>query len=161
MIVFNDKNRKVKICDSPLKIMKQYVQSNKDDCEAGGIIIGRENLSNENLIFEFITEPMKMDRRMPTRFYRDDSNHIKFFEKLYYDNNKIYAYYGEWHTHFEEIPHYSFMDLDNWRKISRDNPYAIQFHIIVGINKIVIWKMKKGNILPKKVYEVEWDEINI
>lgn len=159
MIVFYDENRKVKICDEPLKIMKKYIQNHKDDCEAGGIIIGRENLGNENLILEYITEPMKMDRRMPTRFYRQDCNHIKVIEQLHYDNNNIYAYYGEWHTHFEDIPHYSPMDLNNWKKISKNNPNKIQFYIIVGMKKIVIWKMKKGNIFPKKVHEVEWGEI--
>ena len=159
MIVFYDENRNVKICDEPLKIMKRYVQNHKNSCEAGGIIIGRENLNNKNLILEYVTEPMKRDRRTPTRFYREDRNHIKYFERLYQENNHIYAYYGEWHTHFEDVPHYSLLDMNNWEKISKNNPNEIQFHIIVGIQKIVIWKMVKGKVFPQKVYEVEWNEI--
>lgn len=160
MIVFYDENIKIKLCDEPLNIMKKYIQHNKNYCEAGGVIAGRENLNNENRILEYVTEPMKKDIRTPNRFYRQDNGHIKYFDSLHSMNDKIYVYYGEWHTHFEEIPKYSIIDLKNWKKISGDTPNKVQYHIIVGTKKIVIWKMERGKMLPEKLGVVEWDEIN-
>lgn len=159
MVVINYKNRKIKFCDEIIRIMHKYVQGINSDAEAGGIIIGRENLGNNNLIFEYVTEPMKNDVRTRTRFIRKDSGHIDYYKQLYLEHNGIYAYYGEWHTHPEDIPHYSIIDLNNWRKISKDDPKNMQYHIIIGRKQIRIWVMKKRSLIPKLIYEVEWNEI--
>ena len=49
MVVEND-DRKIKICNSILQIMYKYIQIVRKSCEAGGILIGRENSGNSNLI---------------------------------------------------------------------------------------------------------------
>ena len=159
MIVCNDGNIKIKVCDEPLNIMKKYIQYNKNDCEAGGIIVGRENLNNENRILEYVTEPMKKDKRTPSRFYRRDNGHVKYFDSLHSGNHKIYVYYGEWHTHSEDIPKYSIVDLKNWKKIGGEISNSVQYHIIVGRKRVAIWKMESGKMLPEKLEEVEWNEI--
>lgn len=159
-VIIIDEERSIKVCEAILKIMKNYIQNSKRDLEAGGIIIGRENLGNENIVLEYITEPMEKDRRSRNRFYREDKEHLEYYEKLYQENDEIYAYYGEWHTHPENTPHYSIIDMENWRRISNIKSDAVQYHIIVGIKKIVIWKMNKGYFIPKKVSEVEWSEID-
>ena len=59
----NTRDRKIKLCDNIILIMEKYIQNKRNLCEAGGIIIGRENLNNDNLIIEYITEPMPKDKR--------------------------------------------------------------------------------------------------
>ena len=56
VIEYGDK--KIKFCNNILQVIQKYVQSERKSCEAGGILIGRENCGNSNLIIEFITEPM-------------------------------------------------------------------------------------------------------
>lgn len=158
-MVIDCKNRKIKICISIIEIMYRYIQKTSSDAEAGGIIVGRENLGNENLIFEYATEPMKNDIRTRFRFIRKDFGHIDFYRYLYSEYDGIYAYYGEWHTHPEDIPRYSIIDLNNWRKISREIPTNVQYHIIVGRKQLRMWEMQKKSLFPKLIYEVDWNEI--
>ena len=54
MVVEHD-DRKIKICNSILQIMYKYIQIVRKSCEAGGILIGRENSGNSNLIIEYVT----------------------------------------------------------------------------------------------------------
>ncbi len=69
-MVFNFDGRQIKICDNVLQIIIQYLQKEKDAFEAGGIIVGRENISNPNLIVEFVTVPMPEDVRKRCRYLR-------------------------------------------------------------------------------------------
>lgn len=73
MLIQNE-NRKIKLCNNTLQIMKNYIQKERRDCEAGGILIGRENAGNTNLIIDFITEPMPEDQRYRYKFLRKDMN---------------------------------------------------------------------------------------
>ena len=52
MIVTESKNRKIKICDQILEEIYSQIQKNDYDPEKGGIIVGRENLNNDNIIIE-------------------------------------------------------------------------------------------------------------
>ena len=85
----------------------------------------------------------------------------KYFEKLYNENNGVYAYWGEWHTHPEDIPHYSIIDLKNWKRIGKEDPKGVQYHIIAGRKAFSIWRMQKGKLCQKKICEVKWNEINL
>lgn len=156
MIVTESKNRKIKICDQILEEIYSQIQKNDYDPEKGGIIVGRENLNNENIILEYISKPLKNDICT-----RKDEGHLKYFEGLYNENNGVYAYWGEWHTHPEDIPHYSIIDLKNWKRIGKEDPKGVQYHIIAGRKAFSVWRMKKGKICPKKICEVKWNEINL
>ena len=94
MIVTESKNRKIKICDQILEEIYSQIQKNDYDPEKGGIIVGRENLNNENIILEYISKPLKNDICTRTRYTRKDEGHLKYFEKLYNENNGVYAYWG-------------------------------------------------------------------
>ena len=156
MIVTESKNRKIKICDQLLEEIYSQIQKNDYDPEKGGIIVGRENLNNENIILEYISKPLKNDICT-----RKDEGHLKYFEKLYNENNGVYAYWGEWHTHPEDIPHYSIIDLKNWKRIGKEDPKGVQYHIIAGRKAFSIWRMQKGKVCPKKICEVKWNEISL
>lgn len=138
-IVFNDSVRKIKITENITNLFKQYIQDGKEP-ESGGILIGREDKNNGNLIIEYATYPMKKDIRKRYRFYRKDKGHIEYYNKIYKENNGIYAYVGEWHTHPENIPEPSFIDKKNWKKIWNQKEDGDLFNVIVGTKEIIIWK---------------------
>ena len=160
-MVFESNNKKIKICSSVLHIIKKYLQNDIKSCEAGGVLIGRENLSNSNLIIEFATEPMPADKRGRYEFNRKDKGHICFYKKLYEENNRVYAYIGEWHTHPEAIPSYSIIDFANWKKIGKNasGNYA-QIHLIAGYEGLRLWQFSSSTQKTIELVTIMWNELN-
>lgn len=161
MIIAESQNKKIKICDQILKEIYSHIQLHIYDPEKGGIIVGRENLNNENIILEYISKPFEDDICTRTRYIRKDKRHLEYFAALHNENNGVYAYCGEWHTHPEDIPHYSILDLKNWKRISKEDPKEIQYHMIAGRKAFGMWKMQKGNNYPIEICGVKWNEINL
>lgn len=158
-MVFEYQDRQIKICDSVLYNIKKYLQYDRKSCEAGGVLIGRENISNNNLIIEFATEPMRGDKRSRNRFYRNDRGHIDFYQKLYNEYKGIYVYVGEWHTHPEAIPSYSVIDSINWKRIGSDATHdTSQFHLIAGYDALRLWKFSSITQKVNRLATIEWDE---
>ena len=125
--------RKIKISPLVICIFEKYIQKGCGSLEAGGIIIGKENLSNNDLVFVSATEPLKRDIRRKYRFHRKDKGHVTLFNRIYDESRQIHRYIGEWHTHPEKIPNYSGMDLKNWERIAKDLKNVEYFyHVIIG-----------------------------
>lgn len=158
-MTFSFEGRQIKICMSVLEIIMEYLQKDKSATEAGGLIIGRENKSNSNLIIEFVTTPMPGDLRMRNRYFRKDKKHVQDFNELYEKSSGTYVYIGEWHTHPEAIPHYSFIDTKNWRKIGKNAPpNSRQYHLIAGYDALRIWEYSYIERRSRIVGTVKWNE---
>lgn len=144
----------IKIESNLISIMNSYKQKDKKDCEAGGILIGRENKGTGNLIIEYITVPYEKDRRGRFFYHRKDERHIEFYNNLYNTHKGIYAYVGEWHTHPQDYPKYSYIDIKNWKRISRMNTdrEKTYYHLIVGIKEIRIWEFRFNYKKALRVY---------
>lgn len=156
-MVLVTRGKTIKICDDVVSTLFKYRQIEKRSCEAGGVLIGRENLDNDNLIIEYATVPMKNDRRTRTRFFREDRGHIDFYNRLFDDYGGIYLYIGEWHTHPEDYPRYSIIDLANWRKIAKTMPSNIkQFHIIIGNKALKVWEFSRGFNGAREIATYDW-----
>lgn len=154
------KNRKIKINSNVLFVIKKYIQTSIFSKEAGGVLIGRENYCNNNLIIEYLSEPFPKDKRKHNRFYRIDKNHIEKFQNLYNFSLQIYGYVGEWHTHPEAIPCYSKIDYDNWVKIGNEAPIkTIFYHIISGNKAFRIWAYDNTNKSLDLINTTYWREI--
>ncbi|QSX05593.1 Mov34/MPN/PAD-1 family protein [Sedimentibacter sp. zth1] len=159
-MVFNFEGRQIKICDNVLEIIMQYLQKEKDAFEAGGIIIGRENISNSNLIMEFATVPMPGDERKRCRYLRKDKQHVLYYESLYKGSSGIYTYIGEWHTHLESVPQYSSVDIKNWKRIGKNAPTNNkQYHLIAGYDAFCIWKYSYRERKARIIATVKWNEV--
>lgn len=160
-IIFQDEQRLIKITKPLIDLIRRNCQITPDYPESGGILIGRENISDNNIIIEFATAPMSKDIQKRTSFIRKDIGHILFYKRLYEKNNGIYRYIGEWHTHPENVPQYSFKDKNNWKKILKKDKYAeMQYHLIAGVKAIRVWKMSKGESnFPHLVYTQYWENI--
>ena len=159
MIIEHDQ-RYIKIMHSVLLVIDKYRQFDTASCEAGGVLIGRENITNNNLIIEYASEPLACDRRTPYSFIRIDKGHVDFFNNLYNKNQEIYFYVGEWHTHPEEIPMYSIMDLLNWKRICRRIKGShTQIHIIAGSDAICLWEFSSSTKTAKKIFTILWRDV--
>lgn len=135
----------LKINDDILNTMIKYKQLRPSDLEGGGILIARQCVDTDNIIIEHLTTPLAGDIRTRTRYKRKDQGHINYFKQLFEDNNGIYGYMGEWHTHPEEIPSHSCLDFSNWNMIAKGNDRdMIYCHIILGMKNICIWAFSNG-----------------
>lgn len=152
-ITIDLEDKKIKINANVIDLMNSYKQLNINDCEAGGILIGRESKETGNTIIEYATEPYHKDKRTRNSFLRKDKKHIQFYKQLYEENNGIYAYIGEWHTHSEDYPNYSRIDSNNWNKISNKNndKDKVYYHVIVGNKEIRAWQFNCRTKLLKRV----------
>ncbi|MEZ7820842.1 MAG: Mov34/MPN/PAD-1 family protein, partial [Patescibacteria group bacterium] len=101
MLKINSNNIEIKICSSVFQVMRKYIQLGSGSLEAGGILIGKENISDDNIIIRYITEPYASDKRRYNRFIRKDNKHIDIFNEVFNLSNEIYCYVGDWHTHDE------------------------------------------------------------
>ena len=161
-MIVSDQKIKIKIENNVVNVLKKHIQySESSSREAGGILIGKENISDNNIVIRYITEPMTTDFRNYNSFKRLDLGHIKYFNQIYECSDGIYRYIGEWHTHPEGNPKYSFVDLHGWGKIADgcedDNEF---YHIIVGFESIRIWKYEKSNLEPILLDTIMWSNIN-
>ena len=120
-IIFHDNDRKVKISNESISKIYRYRQTSLKSSEAGGVILGREDISTNNLIIDVVTQPYSKDKRSRYSFLRIDEEHIKIYNKLNQDNKNIYMYIGEWHSHPEYFPNYSAIDYSNWVRICEEN----------------------------------------
>jgi len=144
--------KKLKISEEVLMTLEKYIQKGSSSVESGGVLIGKENYSNEDIIITHATEPLQEDKQTYNRFYRKDKGHIKYFEDLYESLNGTLRYIGEWHTHPEACPNYSIMDARNWLKIERYGGLKIDYyHLIIGYEAIRVWKLEKKAIRPSLV----------
>lgn len=157
-ITFEDGNRMIKVTKTVVEMIRHQLQITSDSPEAGGILVGRENVSNDNFIIEYATSPMPGDIQKRTRYIRKDKDHLIFYQDLYDRYNGIYRYVGEWHTHPEKIPRYSIMDWNNWKKIAQnDNRNEFHYHFIAGTEAIRIWKIKcRSGLCPKLICTAYW-----
>lgn len=153
-IILNAGERKIKIDKKVIKKMCMYKQLRIRDKEAGGILIGREEKHTGNWFIEYATEPYSKDKRKRYHFNRKDEQHIMFYKRLHEKHSQIYAYVGEWHTHPQDYPNYSSIDIKGWRNIARtiNDINKTYFHIIIGRKGIGIWEYIQKTDKVIKIY---------
>ncbi|WP_349409336.1 Mov34/MPN/PAD-1 family protein [Pseudalkalibacillus sp. SCS-8] len=132
--------------------MQRYRQLSQLDKEAGGILIGRILLENENFIIDDTSEPMPTDTRKRYRFIRTPEGHQEYFNNIWQKAEGRCFYLGEWHTHPERIPTPSSIDKKDWMRILKlDFESDILFFLIVGTKEIKVWYGQKKN---KRIVEL-------
>ena len=147
-------NGKLKIGDNSFEIMNQYRQYSQSDMEAGGMLLGRFIIESEDIVIDYVTTPMKHDKRKRTFFHRSNRGHKGILKKIWKQSNGTCNYIGEWHTHPELIPFPSEFDFEQWKKILKKTKCDCEklFFIVVGLKSVRAWQ---GNILDKSIIELE------
>lgn len=132
------------IKEKTLNKIDKYKQLGSSDLEAGGILIGRILIENNNYIIDDVTTPMPKDTRTRHRFKRKSKGHQEYYNDLFYKSDGRCFYLGEWHTHPENVPSPSFLDKRNWKRLSGlgfENEHL--FFIILGIKELKVWCISK------------------
>lgn len=102
----------------PLEVFSRYIQQGIDSKEAGGILLG--HVRSEHLEIIEATEPSFWDKRFRFLFERMPHFHHRLAMKRWKESNGMVRYIGEWHTHPENYPSPSSIDLQEWQVLAAD-----------------------------------------
>jgi integrative and conjugative element protein (TIGR02256 family) len=141
----NSERSRLLIEDSTLAKLGLFRQVQPASAEAGGILLGFRR--DPHLHVLMATSPGAGDRRGRFGFSRLDKSHGKVARIEWEKSGEIMDYLGEWHTHPEEIPRPSGLDLSEWRKISERRREPMVF-VIVGMVETWIGIGNAGAIYP-------------
>jgi integrative and conjugative element protein (TIGR02256 family) len=106
--------------------------------ETGGVIAGRGNFLDNNLVLTDASLPGPNAIRKRHFFQRDHLFCQKFLDDVAADSNGERDYLGEWHKHFEIDPKPSATDLGTLTRIARNANYhvSVPLMLIIGISNL-------------------------
>lgn len=104
--------------EQPLEVFKRYIQAGSDAREAGGILLG--HVRGEHLEIIEATEPSLWDKRFRFLFERMPYFHHRLAIKRWKESKGLIRYVGEWHTHPQNVPTPSSIDLREWQQLAVD-----------------------------------------
>lgn len=105
-----------------------FQQLKEEDFESGGLLLGYVRKNHFDV--RYITPPCLRDHQSRFYFERKDRKHIQILKSYLKKSNGEICYLGEWHTHPEDHPNPSSIDINEWSKIRRKRKYSIVFLII-------------------------------
>lgn len=143
---------RVKIDILALVTFQIYVQNDKKLTEAGGVLLGRFILNSNDIVIDQVSCPQKNDLRKRTFFRRGDDHQV-IINEVWKSSQGTCNYLGEWHTHPEDIPTPSVVDIVGWKKQLKDAKYegTSLLFAVVGIEEIVMYEGKKSSF---KIYKL-------
>ena len=102
-----------------------------DRPEAGGILLG--TVHDHGMLVTHATVPSRLDQRLPMFFSRSAWGHRAVAQRLWRGSGGMTRYLGDWHTHPEDVPSPSGIDLREWRKLAlARNDERPALSVIVG-----------------------------
>lgn len=143
----------LKIDKEAFQLIGSYKQVKKSDLEAGGIIMGRFIRNSKNIIIDKVTEPAKEDKRSRHSFKRISIEHQIILEDEWVKSDGTCNYLGEWHTHPENNPSPSGVDLKDWKRKLKADIFSSRYlyFIIAGITRLEIWEGDRRTLEIKQL----------
>lgn len=96
-----------------MAVFDAYVQRSLSDPESGGILLG--TVHGPHIEVTHATPPFPTDRRTRCSFDRGSKGHTEVADQMWEESRGIIRYIGEWHTHPEDYPSPSGIDLREWK----------------------------------------------
>lgn len=106
----------VHLARQPLEVFNRYLQDGPNSNEAGGILLGHVRCDHLEIIEA--SEPSVWDRRYRYLFERQPFWHLRLAKKRWKESGGLIRYVGEWHTHPQDHPKPSSIDLHEWQVLA-------------------------------------------
>lgn len=134
--IFNPYDIQVSVNEGVVNTWEKFRQTRTDSNESFGIITGSHSDDNKRFCIEDCTTPKRKDKATRFQFSMSDSFHQAFVNTSFKTSNGTIGYIGTWHTHPEEIPNPSTVDIQDWQSCMTRNPDRNLIFVIVGTEKI-------------------------
>jgi len=133
---------RIKLTAPVIETLHQYKQIHKNSLESGGVLLGRFIKVSKNIVVDKITSPSKGDKQTRYSFKRFSSVHQEIITEEWHNSKGTCNYLGEWHTHPEDFPTPSGVDIRDWKRKLKKDVFSSRYlyFIIAGIKSIDIWE---------------------
>ena len=84
--------------------------------ESGGILLG--TVHDHGMLITHATVPSRFDRQLPMFLSREARGHRAVAQRMWRASGGIVRYLGDWHTHPEDDPSPSGIDLREWHQLA-------------------------------------------
>jgi integrative and conjugative element protein (TIGR02256 family) len=140
----------MKVGSAPLQEMLRYRQVSETQSEAGGVLLGRLIECTWDVVVDEVTAPSRRDRRWRLGFFRSRGRAQRRIREAWVESQQTRNYLGEWHTHPEDHPVPSDVDLADWARIVAESRFEQDslIFIIVGRKSVGAWELQKGGNVP-------------
>ena len=147
----------LKISRVSVQLLETYRQRSREDLEAGGVLLGRIFLDPFEVFVESLSLPSRGDRRRRSSFFRARGPAQQLVNRAWSGSAGEEIYLGEWHTHPEDDPKPSAVDLMNWQRLVRNAQFeqGSLFFVIVGRVAVQAWEFAKNERAPVRLTPVE------
>lgn len=116
--------------EAVMAVFRANVQTGRRP-ESGGILLG--TVHDHGMLITHATVPSRFDQRQPMFFSREARGHRAVAHRLWRASGGTTRYLGDWHTHPEDVPSPSGIDLREWRKLAvARNDERPALSVIVG-----------------------------
>lgn len=116
--------------DAVMRLIRTHRQDQPTTAESGGVLLGFRRGSHLQVLLA--TPPGQDDWRSRTSFYRAAAGHQAAAQEHWKAHGEAGDYLGEWHTHPEDVPTPSTIDLREWSIVMKRNPGKPMIFLIVG-----------------------------
>lgn len=124
----------------------KHRQLARRDTEQFGVLIGSRIEGESKIWIDKCTTPKRKDISQRTRFVMKDPFHQKTIDEAFAESNGELGYIGTWHTHPQDKPVPSSVDLKDWVHCTLRNPDRQLVFVIVGIKQVNIYFKISGNL---------------
>jgi integrative and conjugative element protein (TIGR02256 family) len=133
--------------DDAIQMMHSYRQISSRSSESGGMLLGRLIDNNRDVVIDHVTVPINEDKKWRFFFFRKKEPAQKIVEQVWSDSKAVTNYLGEWHSHPEDVPSPSTVDLAEWHRITQSAKYEQDFllFVIVGRVKTLAWEVSRSS----------------
>lgn len=133
---------RIKLTCSLVETLRLYIQVQKNSIESGGVLLGRFIKNSKDIIIDKITTPLKGDKQTRFSFKRISPLHQVIITEEWRKSKGTCNYLGEWHTHPEDFPTPSGVDINDWKRKLKKDVFSGRYlyFIIAGIKSIDIWE---------------------
>jgi integrative and conjugative element protein (TIGR02256 family) len=144
------KTQKLIVVENVIKCFESFRQIQWWNKESGGVLLGRHLDDTDDIVVDEITIPQRSDLGRRYSFFRS-KKHQELAHQRWKEESHTLAYLGLWHTHPQQDPIPSRVDIYDWSQaISNDNFHGERlFFPIVGTNRIRVWTMDRSGILQQ------------
>ena len=144
----SDRKVLVSFADQVLETFSAYIRDSADACEAGGLLLG--TVHGNNLIVTEATVPTVGDQRFRYLFERLPFGHRAIAHLRWKNSGGTVRYLGEWHTHPQDHPRPSGIDIKEWRILAEQRADGRPLlAVVVGLNNLHV------ELVPKKDTRVQ------
>ncbi len=142
-LIFDITNQgRIKLSDSVIETLCQYIQVHKDSMESGGVLLGRFIKNSKDIVIDKITTPLKGDKQTRFSFKRIAPLHQQIITEEWLHSKGTCNYLGEWHSHPEDFPTPSGVDIRDWKRKLKKDVFSARYlyFLIAGIKGIEMWE---------------------